>query len=118
MLLENGEAPDAADRTAALGGHSGSGVLSSSIQDDVERLIQIAAQLFGAIERQIHRIEQDLNYSQSKQMASGGQIVFKEQLIRTAANLDASLQEIVVHLGERAERARFTFAAPESSFTE
>jgi hypothetical protein len=119
MLLESDEAPDLPDRTLASDGHSpGGGVLSSSIQDDVERLIQIAAQLFGAIERQIHRIEQDLNYSQGKRSVDGGQIVFKEQLIRTASNLETSLQEIVVHLGERADRARMTFATPEVSYTE
>jgi hypothetical protein len=36
-------------------------------------------------------------------MVAGGQTMFKEQLIRTAQALDASLQEIALHLGQRAE---------------
>jgi len=76
--------------------------LSTPIQDDVERLIEIAAQLFGAIERQIHHIEQDLNYSHSSGVATSHQTVFKEQLIRTAVSLHDSLNEIAVHLGDRA----------------
>ncbi len=75
----------------------------SPLHDDVERLIQIAAQLFAAIERQIHRIEDDLTFTSGKNMVAGGQTMFKEQLIRTAQALDASLQEIALHLGQRAE---------------
>ncbi|HEV3187498.1 MAG TPA: hypothetical protein VGZ04_05545 [Acidimicrobiales bacterium] len=74
---------------------------SSPFHDDVERLIQIAAQLFAAIERQIHRIEDDLTFGSGKNMLVGDQIMFKEQLIRTAQALDASLEEIARHLGER-----------------
>jgi len=79
--------------------------LSTPLQDDVERLIEIAAQLFGAIERQIHHIEQDLNYSQSIGVVTNHQTVFKEQLIRTAVNLSDSLNEIAVHLGDQARTA-------------
>jgi len=74
---------------------------NSPLHDDVERLIQIAAQLFAAIERQIHRMEDDLTFSSGKNMVAGGQTMFKEQLIRTAKALDTSLQEIARHLGER-----------------
>jgi NTP pyrophosphatase (non-canonical NTP hydrolase) len=32
----------------------------NSLQDDVERLLEIAGELFSAIERQIHRMEEEL----------------------------------------------------------
>lgn len=76
---------------------------NSALHDDVERLIQIAAQLFAAIERQIHRIEDDLSFTSGKNMVAGGQTMFKEQLIRTAQALDSSLQDIAQHLGDRAD---------------
>ena len=76
---------------------------NSPLHDDVERLIQIAAQLFAAIERQIHRIEDDLTFTSGKNLVSGGQTMFKEQLIRTAQALDASLQDIAQHLSDRAD---------------
>jgi hypothetical protein len=107
MLLESAEAPDKPDAIEANMRASPPMHLvdaefeTSPFRDDVERLIQIAAQLFAAIEHQIHRIEQDLSFSSGKNMVAGGQIMFKEQLIRTAQELDTSLQEIARHLGER-----------------
>ncbi len=76
---------------------------NSPLHDDVERLIKIAAQLFAAIERQIHRIEDDLMFTSGQNIVAGGQTMFKEQLIRTAQALDNSLQEIALHLGQRVE---------------
>src|ERR1035437_5275500 len=109
MLLESDESPDSPDAVALLMSESRSMHLVDSefeispLHDDVERLIQIAVQLFAAIERQIHRIEDDLTFTSGKNMVAGGQTMFKEQLIRTAQALDASLQEIALHLGQRAE---------------
>jgi hypothetical protein len=74
---------------------------SNPFHDDVERLIQIAAQLFATIERQIRRIEEDLTFTAGENTMLAGQTLFKEQLIRTAQALDASLQEIARHLDER-----------------
>jgi hypothetical protein len=120
MLLENAEAPDAPDgfaTGAVVTPHVST--LSSSIQDDVERLIDIAAQLFSAIERQIHRIEQDLNYSAGGRVGEkNGHVVFKEQLIRSAASLDASLQQIVEHLGQRHVQRSELATNPERSYSE
>ena len=107
MLLESAEAPDNPDGVEAPIRASPPIHLvdtefgNSPLHDDVERLIQIAAQLFAAIERQIHRIEDDLTSSSGKNIVAGGQTMFKEQLIRTAQALDTSLQEIARHLGER-----------------
>jgi hypothetical protein len=93
-----------ADPTPAVVGHH----LGDSIREDVERLIHIAGQLFSAIERQIHAIEVDLTSTQSDVPSINGALVFKEHLIRSATNLNASLQEITHHLGERGsnEQAR------------
>jgi uncharacterized membrane protein YccC len=109
MLSESAETPDDLDAVELLMRESPSMHLvdtqfeNSPLHDDVERLIQIAAQLFAAIERQIHRIEDDLTFTSGKNMVAGGQTMFKEQLIRTAQALDASLQEIAQHLVDRAD---------------
>src|ERR1035437_11200805 len=109
MLLESDEPPDGRDAVALLMSESrsmhlvGSEFETSPLHDDAERLIEIAAQLFAAIERQIHRMEDDLTFTSGKNMVAGGQSMFKEQLIRTAQALDASLPEIALHLGQRAE---------------
>jgi hypothetical protein len=112
MLLENTEAPDVT-RAAPIGKETPrrrstdalTDGLTSSMHDDVERLITIAGQLFSAIERQIHSIEQDLNYSQSERRPTKDQTVFKEQLIRTASSLHVSLNEIALHLGGQTREA-------------
>lgn len=109
MLSESAETPDDPDAVELLMRESPSMHLVDTqfenrpLHDDVERLIKIAAQLFGAIERQIHRIEDDLTFTSGKNMVAGGQTMFKEQLIRTAQALDASLQEIAQHLDDRAD---------------
>jgi hypothetical protein len=110
MLLESPDSPDGELTSDLAATFSGFEELGTPIQDDIERLIAIAAQLFSAIERQIHHIEQDLNYSQSGGVASAGATVFKEQLIRTAASLHDSLNEIAIHLDDRAQRARSSFS--------
>jgi hypothetical protein len=69
-----------------------------SLHDDIERLIDIAAQLFSAIEVHIHHLEEVLTSSHNDSINSSTQTVFKEQLIRTAASLNASLCEVALHL--------------------
>jgi hypothetical protein len=96
--------------TSAVIGHN----LGDSIREDVEHLIHIAGQLFSAIERQIHAIEVDLTSTESDIPSINGAIVFKEHLIRSATNLNASLQEITHHLGvagsnEQARGGRASF---------
>ena len=119
MLLESVETPDPPHNRRSTDGPSGLAhgqATNSSIHDDVERLIQIAAQLFGAIERQIHRIEEDLNFSQSERIAPSGHTVFKEQLIRTSSSLHASLNDIAAHLGDGAEHSRRVMSPTQPSY--
>src|ERR1035441_5890747 len=84
MLLENDEPPDSPDAVALLMSEYRSMHLVDSefeispLHDDVERLIEIADQLFAAIERQIHRIEDDLTFTSGKNMVAGGQTMFKK----------------------------------------
>jgi hypothetical protein len=73
----------------------------TTIQDDVERLIHVAAQLFSAIERQIHDIESDLQPTVGEQIWQSERTIFKERLIQSAQDLEHSLQEITKHLGQR-----------------
>jgi hypothetical protein len=68
-------------------------------QDDVERLIHIAAKLFTAIERQIQAIERDLLSTLDEDLWFVGRTVFNEQLIQSSLELDSSLQQIANHLG-------------------
>ncbi len=75
---------------------------SGSMQDDIERLIEIAAQLFSAIERQIHLMEEELVIASSQQARTNAQTVFKERLISCAESLDVSLQQIAQNLERRA----------------
>jgi hypothetical protein len=75
-----------------------------TLQEDVEHLIAIAGQLFSAIERQIHSIEESLALVVKDHGEATGQTVLKEHFIRVAANLNASLQEIAIRLEERTER--------------
>jgi hypothetical protein len=108
MLLENAESrqiPEdfvppshTADPTPAVVGHN----LGETIRGDVEHLIHIAGQLFSAIERQIHAIEIELTTTQIDERSLKSATVFKEHLIRSATNLNSSLQEIAHHLGEMA----------------
>ena len=72
------------------------------MQDDIERLIEIAAQLFSAIERQIHLMEEELVIASGEQVRTYAQTVFKERLISCAESLDTSLKEITFNLEQRA----------------
>jgi len=123
MLSESTESPEGTDAVDVFMSETSMHLVntqfeSSPLHDDVERLIRIAAQLFAAIERQIHRIEDDLMFTSGKNMVAGGQTMFKEQLIRTAQALDESLQEIALHLGERAEDSLDTPINRQSRFVD
>jgi hypothetical protein len=102
MLLENDEplTEDDLVRDHASLTHLASRE-GGSLHDDIERLIDIAAQLFSAIEVHIHHLEEVLTSSHGEGIASSTQTVFKEQLIRTAASLNASLCEVAIHLEGR-----------------
>jgi len=75
---------------------------ANSLQDDVERLLEIAGQLFSAIERQIHRMEEELVHDLGEEVRAHTQVVFKERLITCAEGLDTSIREIGLHLERRA----------------
>ena len=79
---------------------------NGTIQGDVERLINVAAQLFSLIEGQVHELGDELVSTFNENVRVSGRGVVKEEVIRSAANLDSSLQEISEHLGR--EDARFT----------
>jgi hypothetical protein len=77
------------------------------LHDDIERLIDIAAQLFSAIEVHIHHLEDVLTSPNRDDVKSSSQTVFKERLIRTAASLNASLCEVALNLEGRAGARTF-----------
>jgi len=83
----------------ALSSVTETNVQLTAFQDDVERLIHIAAQLFTAIERQIHAIERALLSTLDEDLWFVGRTVLKEQLIQSSLDLDSSLQQIANHLG-------------------
>ena len=85
--------------TVRAGAPSNSQFDLTTIQGDVERLIDIAAQLFIAIEQQIHDIELDLTSTRGAVAWGHERMIFKEQLIRSSLNLDSSLHQIASHLG-------------------
>jgi hypothetical protein len=73
-----------------------------SLQDDVERLLEIAAQLYSAVERQIHLMEEELVIARGEQVRPNAQTVFKERLISCAESLEASMKEVALNLEQRA----------------
>ena len=81
-------------------------VEDGTIQGDVERLINVAAQLFSLIEGQVHELGDELVSTFNENVRVNGKGVVKEEIIQSAANLDSSLMEIRDHLGR--EDARFT----------
>jgi len=90
----------------------------ASIQGDVERLIEIAAHLFSAIERQIHSIEVELMLAQSEMATLGTVTVLKERLIQSASALDTSMQEIALRLGKHATSLEERPFLRQSNFTD
>ncbi len=70
------------------------------LDDEVERLLAIAVQLFALVERQIHLIESGYAATRDAGGRSNGQTIFKETLIHSAAGLDTSLHEIAGRLAD------------------
>jgi hypothetical protein len=87
------------------------------LQDDVERLIEIAGELFSAIERQIHRIEEELVFAGGEAVLAYAQTVFKERLIRCAQSLELSIHDIGLHVERRANEHIVNFGLRDSSPT-
>jgi len=71
------------------------------VQGDVEQLIRIAAQLLGAIERQIHHMEEFLHSPRDDQFALAQEKVFREQLVRVTSNLNFSVDAISKRFGDQ-----------------
>jgi hypothetical protein len=86
-----------------------------TLRDDVEHLLEIAGQLFSAIERQIHRIEDDLGLAYGEEARAYAQTVFKERLIHCAQSLDVSIQEIGLHLERRVSEHISNFGLRDTS---
>jgi hypothetical protein len=105
MLSTNSESPDDEDRGYLHDvSEQSPSTTDVSLQDDVERLLEIAGQLFSAIERQIHRIEVEMVFVAGEQVREYAQTVFKERLINCAESLDLSIKEIGLHLERRASQ--------------
>jgi hypothetical protein len=105
--IENGILHDVSQRAPSA--------VDASLQDDVERLLDIAGQLFCAIERQIHRIEEELVFACGEEVRAYTQTVFKERLIHCAQSLEMSVQEIGFHLERRASEHINTYGLRDSS---
>ena len=73
-----------------------------TLVDDIGRIVAIAAQLFSAIERQTHFIEEELVIACGEQARPFAQSAFQERLTTCANGLDVSLHEIAVNLKQRA----------------
>jgi hypothetical protein len=73
----------------------------TSLGHDVERIVQIAGQLFSAIERQTHLIEEELVITCGEQARPLAQSAFTARLQTCALRFDASLQEIALNLEQR-----------------
>jgi hypothetical protein len=86
-----------------------------TLQDDVEQLLEIAGQLFSAMERQIHCMEEELVRDCGEQVREYAQTVFKERLIQCAENLDTSIKKIDLNLERRANEHIATYGLRDGS---
>jgi hypothetical protein len=86
-----------------------------SLRDDVERIIAIATQLFSAIERQTHLIEEELVIACGEQVRPLARTVFQGRLTRCAESLDTSFQELALNLDRRAVEQHSTQALRDTS---
>jgi hypothetical protein len=111
MLSRSFESPDAQDTYL----HDVSEPAGGSLQDDVEQLLDIAGQLFSAMERQIHCMEEDLVRDCGEQVREYAQTVFKERLIRCAESLDVSIKKIDLNLERRASELIATYGLRDDS---
>jgi hypothetical protein len=73
-----------------------------SLTDDVGRIVAIVAQLFSAIERQTHLIEEELVIACGEQARPFAQSAFQERLTTCARGIDVSLHQIALNLKQRA----------------
>ena len=69
---------------------------------DIGRIVAIVAQLFSAIERQTHLIEEELVIACGEQARPFAQFAFQERLTTRAKGLDVSLHDIALNLKRRA----------------
>ena len=65
----------------------------ATVQDEVEHLITVAAQLFHVIEHEIRQLEELQSTSDARPWVQE-RIVFKEQLIQSSLHLDSSLHQM------------------------
>ncbi|MGB8196611.1 MAG: hypothetical protein WCF25_06365 [Acidimicrobiales bacterium] len=75
-----------------------------SLREDVERIVNVAEQLFSAIERHTQLIEEELVIACGEQARPIAQSAFQARLQTCATNFDSSLQEIAQTLTQRAGR--------------
>jgi hypothetical protein len=73
-----------------------------TLADDIGRIVAIAGQLFLAIERQTHLIEEELVIACGEQARPIAQSAFQDRLTTCANGLDVSLHEIALNLKQRA----------------
>ncbi len=72
--------------------------------DEVERLVDIAEELFSAIEQQIHRIEHELVFTVLDEVPENAQTLFKERLSQCAQGLEISIRDIGHYIDQRANQ--------------
>ncbi len=73
-----------------------------SLREDVERIVNVAEQLFSAIERHAHLIEDELVIACGEQARPIAQTALRARLQTCATSFDSSLQEIAQNLTQRA----------------
>jgi hypothetical protein len=71
---------------------------------EVERLVDIAEELFSAIEQQIHRIEHELVFAVLEEVPANAQALFKERLRRCAQGLELAIRDIGGYVDQRANQ--------------
>jgi hypothetical protein len=73
-----------------------------TLADDIGRIVAIAAQLFSAIERQTHLIEEELVIACGEQARPFARSTLQDRLTTCANGLDVSLHDIALNLKQRA----------------
>jgi hypothetical protein len=75
-----------------------------SLREDVERIVNVAEQLFSAIERHAHLVEEELVITCGEQARPIAQSALHARLQTCATSFDSSMQEISQTLTQRAGR--------------
>jgi len=73
----------------------------TSVQDDVGRLVKVAAELFALIEAQVHVIEDGLTARARQNSRATNAADVKDEILQSASNLDTSLKSIRDHLSHQ-----------------